>query len=609
MQYFVQTIQFCENLVRRGKSAIQKVVRCSITNRSNGSLEHFVVNKKSMKGCWVPDEHLDLSCLILGLTLRRQTQMKKRQEFLRAKEAAERAILGEERVKQTIEATKKVEEEKKKRTIAFDAKKAAKAKKQEEKAKKKLKREAKKQEEVTKKNLEREAKKAAKLLTMAEKKKSRELAAKKSQPLFALNQEIVKWEKERNMAFTHHEMQIKYTLQAWKTLNKIGVPEADIILVRKQTLERLRVANERLRRCNVPIMDVQAMMKVIFELEKKAASDLSSDEITKTVFSNGPQQSHPNYSHVNHLNVGMLSAQPNMTQMLLSGSNLNNSINPRTGVSSYNRESTNDHQLNTSFDLHKRVDIPNDIFSSRSSSNVLQRNVELYKNNHTRYQQDTIQEQCPKYVQTNNTELFHLNGPAGNFTSGSPFHTLQSERMHHEYLPCNVAYKESHSNHDTNKIQYSKHHLSGDNNRSNQTTISTQLDQGPRPLGINFSESQQKNNLTNSHETGNRQCNELLGERNYQQSNMSSFSTSFEKQQYQPIRDQQNVQQTIQYQHQKSNQQEQNHQDRQSNNDQVINSLEQQLYSQQQLLQQLQQQKQHFAHGQFNQGFNNNYST
>ena len=219
-----------------------------------------------MKGCWVPDEHLDLSCLILGLTLRRQTQMKKRQEFLRAKEAAERAILGEERVKQTIEATKEVEEEKKKRTIAFDAKKAAKAKKQEEKAKKKLKREAKKQEEVTKKNLEREAKKAAKLLTMAEKKKSRELAAKKSQPLFALNQEIVKWEKERNMAFTHHEMQIKYTLQAWKTLNKIGVPEADIILVRKQTLERLRVANERLRRCNVPIMNVQAMMKVIFDL-------------------------------------------------------------------------------------------------------------------------------------------------------------------------------------------------------------------------------------------------------------------------------------------------------------------------------------------------------
>jgi len=503
-----EMIQMCENTARRGKSGIQKVIRCSITNRSNGSLEHFVVNKKSMKGCWVPAEHLDVSSLMLELLSRRQTQIKKRQEFLRIKEYAERQKAEKDRIRRVAEAAKKAEEEHRKRVVMAEARKAAKMKKREEAAKKKLK---------------KEAQKTAKMMAVIENKKSRQSAAKEAQTV-ALNQEIAKWKNEKAMAFSMHEMQVKYTLQSWRNLGKSNVPEANIVLLRKQTLEKLRLTNERLRRCNIPIMDTQQLMEVMFELEKKAASDVTSNVVAGAIVSKGFRQSRPiddNYLK-NATNV-MLHTQPIMTQLQSSKNNdlpstssgggnctdknrgefglqrsssgqfglteqslqwqqeksFNTStFNPKLeinsnllgGVSSTGNEVyKNYHQPNTSSEFYRRLGTQSHIsqqqIDSGSNSRVLPspdplgraHNQIKHQSTTTDQQQQFSMEQGMKHHNqqyhtepsslhaTNDMEVSQSDGPPRTISSGSHLHTVPSEQHHHKELTSGVTSPEGHA--------------------------------------------------------------------------------------------------------------------------------------------------------------------
>jgi hypothetical protein len=189
------TIHQCENQTRRGKSALQKVIRCTIRNPSSGSLDHFLVNKKSLKGCWVPGDQLDLSSLILDLFCRRQRQKDQRLERVREKERSEREKLDRERSIRMAEAVQKGKEEKMRKE---EARRVSKLKKQQDAAKKKL---------------EQEAKKKARILATTQSRKK----LQNNQPK-ALSVEMDSWQRQKHLAFSSHEMQVEHALRSWNNL-------------------------------------------------------------------------------------------------------------------------------------------------------------------------------------------------------------------------------------------------------------------------------------------------------------------------------------------------------------------------------------------------------
>ena len=90
-------------MVRRGKGQIQKVIKVTKRDPSNGIVEHFVVNEGKGKGCWVSTEHLDVSALILEAFRRKQKQISKRNLHLQQKEKADRELKETEVAKHAAE--------------------------------------------------------------------------------------------------------------------------------------------------------------------------------------------------------------------------------------------------------------------------------------------------------------------------------------------------------------------------------------------------------------------------------------------------------------------------------------------------------------------------
>eukprot|EP00980_Cylindrotheca_fusiformis_P012564 scaffold3084_cov144-Cylindrotheca_fusiformis.AAC.12 len=88
-----QAIHSFEGAARRGKSQFQKEVRCSQTDPDSGVVYHFVVNKKSRKGCWIAEDSMDVSCLTLELFTRKQKQISLRQARVEAAQKIEREKL------------------------------------------------------------------------------------------------------------------------------------------------------------------------------------------------------------------------------------------------------------------------------------------------------------------------------------------------------------------------------------------------------------------------------------------------------------------------------------------------------------------------------------
>jgi hypothetical protein len=569
-------IQSCENAARRGKSGLQKAIRCTITNRYDGSLEHFVVNKKSMKGCWVPAEQLDLSSLMLELSSRRQIQMKKRQEFVRVKENAERKKTEKERSGRIAEATKKAEEDHRNREITSEVRKAAKLKKRQESAKKKH-----------EKELDKETKKTAKMMTAMEKKKDRQLAAQEIQS-FALKHEIAKLNGENTMAFSLHEMQVKYTLQAWYNLGHSNIPEADIILIRKQTLEKLRLTNERLRRCNVPILDTHRTMAIMFELEKKAALSVTPNCVPGTIASKGAKSdlkqgfvtgsqhntainsnSRPFSHHLKNANNVMLPTKPAMTQKqpplnnnLGSISSVGGNYFDKKHVDSGSQSSDLGHsslvkqplhveqgkspdqfqdqiygQLNTGAFSPNPIREPNN--ASGSDSYVLPSPLGPMDRAHNqiKHQPSTtgqqpqlsmtqgINEQNQQYhAQPSPVHAMHyMDLSQSSVTSGSHSRTIPSEQHHHQQLSSSVTSTQGHVDQYTGINQLP--HGSQSNNFLNQPQVNlNQHHQNPfSPQGFP-QQQQQQQQQQGSHATGN------LGFSNTQNVTMGHHQTQTQSQ-------------------------------------------------------------------------------
>jgi hypothetical protein len=569
-------IQSCENAARRGKSGLQKAIRCTITNRYDGSLEHFVVNKKSMKGCWVPAEQLDLSSLMLELSSRRQIQMKKRQEFVRVKENAERKKTEKERSGRIAEATKKAEEDHRNREITSEVRKAAKLKKRQESAKKKH-----------EKELDKETKKTAKMMTAMEKKKDRQLAAQEIQS-FALKHEIAKLNGENTMAFSLHEMQVKYTLQAWYNLGHSNIPEADIILIRKQTLEKLRLTNERLRRCNVPILDTHRTMAIMFELEKKAALSVTPNCVPGTIASKGAKSdlkqgfvtgsqhntainsnSRPFSHHLKNANNVMLPTKPAMTQKqpplnnnLGSISSVGGNYFDKKHVDSGSQSSNLGHsslvkqplhveqgkspdqfqdqiygQLNTGAFSPNPIREPNN--ASGSDSYVLPSPLGPMDRAHNqiKHQPSTtgqqpqlsmtqgINEQNQQYhAQPSPVHAMHyMDLSQSSVTSGSHSRTIPSEQHHHQQLSSSVTSTQGHVDQYTGINQLP--HGSQSNNFLNQPQVNlNQHHQNPfSPQGFP-QQQQQQQQQQGSHATGN------LGFSNTQNVTMGHHQTQTQSQ-------------------------------------------------------------------------------
>lgn len=76
--------------MRRGKGAIQRVVKISQRDPASGVAEHFVVGKGKTKGCWISSVHMDVSALILDKFTRRQHQLAKRNRYLQEKALVEK---------------------------------------------------------------------------------------------------------------------------------------------------------------------------------------------------------------------------------------------------------------------------------------------------------------------------------------------------------------------------------------------------------------------------------------------------------------------------------------------------------------------------------------
>ncbi|CAJ1942928.1 unnamed protein product [Cylindrotheca closterium] len=103
-----QAMHSFEGTVRRGKSQFLKEVRCSQVDPGTGLLHHFIVNKKSGRGCWMSEDMMDVASSTLEQLRRKTRQVELRRERARvaqmakkAKILANKALAGQTKVSST----------------------------------------------------------------------------------------------------------------------------------------------------------------------------------------------------------------------------------------------------------------------------------------------------------------------------------------------------------------------------------------------------------------------------------------------------------------------------------------------------------------------------
>jgi len=201
------------------------------------------MNKKSLKGCWVHAEQVDLSSLILDLFYRRQYQKEQRLIRMRTKEQKEKDELEKELTKGTAKFVRKAKDEKIRKAVY----KVAKLKKQDDTAEKK----------------------AHSLATIHD---------QKEQENVALSAEIRNCMQQQHLALSSHEMQVQCALHSWTDRGNTNILENNIVEIRKRTVEKLRAIMFRLQQCKEPVMDNQQILSRIFLHEKKASSRVQSNQ-------------------------------------------------------------------------------------------------------------------------------------------------------------------------------------------------------------------------------------------------------------------------------------------------------------------------------------------
>jgi hypothetical protein len=225
------------------------VVRCSQRDPRSGIVDHFVVNKGRMKGCWISSEHLDLSALVLELHTRRQRQINKRLERIRAKEKAEKEIIQKEKAKRAAEGARQAMEQAK------------------EKARQKA------ISDQQKANRAAAARSLANQNSTA--RKSALLSAQPSNSNKPPSQlEIAQYNKDLRLALMQHEMDMRQLMQACLLSGIFPVPEGKMTAVRNKNLALLKTAAEGLRRCNVLSIKDDQLMALLAASEKGALESI-----------------------------------------------------------------------------------------------------------------------------------------------------------------------------------------------------------------------------------------------------------------------------------------------------------------------------------------------
>ena len=106
-----KTIHSCENASKRVKVGSQKGIRCSMRNSSTGDIDHFVVNKKKMKGCWMANDQVEVLSLVCKLHRCRESHRQPRLQRMEEKKKADMEMEKVERAKKAAEDKRKAEEE------------------------------------------------------------------------------------------------------------------------------------------------------------------------------------------------------------------------------------------------------------------------------------------------------------------------------------------------------------------------------------------------------------------------------------------------------------------------------------------------------------------
>jgi hypothetical protein len=292
----LKMIHSCQNSAKRGKSSsgVQKVIRCTLKNRSTGYLEHFIVNTKTMKGCWIPAHQLDLSSLMMELSHRRHVQVKQRQERLYVKEKADKEKAELIKIQRATEAAKKAEEARQRRAVEAAKAEEARQRRATEAAKKA---EHARQRKATEAAIKAEEKRRRKseAATKAEEARQRKAVAaenkeeaarqritERTTTMLALQQqksetEIARLHNHLALALAQHERDM---LKLLKTCVSSGgsIPGADVDAIRKHTLETLNAVGIGLQGVRGSKLDHQQVLSLMFIRERCAVASIDKSE-------------------------------------------------------------------------------------------------------------------------------------------------------------------------------------------------------------------------------------------------------------------------------------------------------------------------------------------
>ncbi len=223
-----------------------------ITQRdpSNGIVEHFVVNKGKLRGCWISSEHIDVSGLIIDAYNRRQNQLDRRQMYLKRKEKTER-------MRKATEIALRVKEEDSREKAALEEKTIEEAK----------------AKAVMKANIEAKARVERQMLKSS-KKKSRVLQ-NEPVPTTNMQQEINQWNENSKAILMQHQIDLAAVTQHCLKMAIYPIPPSTIENMRNATITRLQHAASTLRSLNVMQVKDECIADIVISCEKEMFQNAS----------------------------------------------------------------------------------------------------------------------------------------------------------------------------------------------------------------------------------------------------------------------------------------------------------------------------------------------
>lgn len=279
-----QSIHSFEGTARRGKTQIQKIVKCSLKDPESGLPHHFVVNKKSGKGCWIPEASMDISTLVLELDTRRKQHVSIRHARLQeiAKEMAAEEKKKADKEAQRLQAA-----------AAFEQKKRMEMKKRMEEAGRAamiLAQRRREEDRVATKlasNVMENEASARRSESESIQKKLNKLSAKKNAGMMLTADD---YNLQIELLLSKHEINF---LQLVDINKKGGVPisEAPLEKIRGRILPELNAAAEGLEECDPnSFIDEQGLKELMQAREKSAIAKVASRKTQNLGFA-GPKPS------------------------------------------------------------------------------------------------------------------------------------------------------------------------------------------------------------------------------------------------------------------------------------------------------------------------------